>query len=389
MNVLIAAGSFKDVYNPFESCHIIKESLPDIDGNIDVIPMCDGGEYSYDVLERVKGYKREIAPNIKNAYGKIIDVRYLVKNNEAHIISSEVIRLYPIEDIYKNPLELSDYGLGQVVLDAINKGYSSIYLYIGGTATATAGMGFAQALGVEIIDKNGNTFEEMIVSKELCNIAEIRFNKEKYSNISLTVVVDGDAKSYDIPSITRLKIGKKFYNEADSIIEKAYAGIENVISLSGISPEEPFSGAAGGLLYGISAVFNANYVLGVNHFSKILDLEKFIAQADYVITGEGRLDNTACGKTPASVARMASDYGKKVIYVCGQLDDSIVCDYSSGIVDGCLYPFLKEMGIWKLITCRSSYEKHPIESDSYEVVINEYKNRMPIILKNLFESVFI
>ena len=86
---------------------------------------------------------------------------------------------------------------------------------------------------------------------------------------------------------------------------------------------------------------------------------------------------------------MASDYGKKVIYVCGQLDDSIVCDYSSGIVDGCLYPFLKEMGIWKLITCRQSYEKHPIESDSYEVVINEYKNRMPIILKNLFESVFI
>lgn len=385
MNILIAAGSFKDVYSPFESCQIIKESLPYIDGKIDVFPMCDGGEYSYDILERVEGYKKETAHTVQNAYGKLIDVRYLVKDTEAHIISSEVIRLFPDEDSYKNPLELSDYGFGQVVLDAINKGYSSIYLYIGGTSTAAGGIGFAQALGAKIIGINGVEFKDVVRAKDLVNVAEILFNREKYKGITLNVVADGDAKSYDIPSITRLKIGEKHVEKSKEIIKSVYNGLENIRGLLSIPEDEPFSGAAGGMLLGISVIFNAKYVLGVDYFNKLFDLERAISDADYVITGEGRLDNTACGKTPAAVAKIAELYNKKVIYVCGQLDDSIECDYSTGIIEGEKVCMLDQMGIWKLVTCKQSYEDNPVEEILYEDIIEEYRKRTPIILKELFE----
>lgn len=388
MNILIAAGSFKDVYSPIESCKIIKESLPENCGSIDVIPMCDGGEYTYDILECIEGYKKEIAFNIRNAYGKLIDVNYLVKDKEAHIVSSEVIRLYPNEDMHKNPLVLSDYGVGQVVLDAINKGYSSINLYIGGTSTVSGGIGLAQALGATIIDKNGTQYDNVILAKDLKNIASIKFDKGIYSNIEFNIIADGDAKSYDIPSISRLKIGKKYIDKSEEIISELYSGVENVRTILNISKDEPFSGAAGGMIYGIYAMFNAKAVLGVDYINEMLDLENNIVKADYVITGEGRLDNTACGKTPASVARLAKLHEKKVIYVCGQLDDSFECDYSSGIIDGESDTMLDQMGIWKLVTCKQSYEEHPAEGKNYEEAVIEYKNRTPMILKELFKRVF-
>ena len=44
-----------------------------------------------------------------------MQVRYLVNGSEAHVISSEVVRLYPHEEAYKNPLLLTDYGIGQII----------------------------------------------------------------------------------------------------------------------------------------------------------------------------------------------------------------------------------------------------------------------------------
>ena len=61
----------------------------------------------------------------------------------------------PSDDIYKNPLKLTSYGLGQLILDAIKRGYKKIYIGLGGTGTVDCGIGMSQVFGVKYFDSNG------------------------------------------------------------------------------------------------------------------------------------------------------------------------------------------------------------------------------------------
>ena len=385
MKILVASGSFKDVFNPIEACEMIGLSLNQNKNQIVQIPICDGGEYTYEVLKKYFLYTEESAENVLNAFGQKRTARYLVKDDEAHIISSEILRLYPEEDEYKNPLKLTDYGLGQMLLDAIGKGYRKIKLYIGGTSTVCCGMGFIQALGYQIIDSVGNTLSAPITAENLRNVNQILASTKSFSDIEIQVIADGDAKSFEMSGITGLKVGKTYAEAKQTIVEQTNAGIKNIIDVTGISENMPFSGAAGGLLFGIEQVFHPEYLLGGTYFANLLSLEDAIVAADLIITGEGRFDNTACGKTPASVAALAQKYNKPVLFVCGQIAKDAVSDYSGGIVVGEHEEALRELGISKLITCQEYYDRNPMQGD-YVDYIDIFRNQTPMILKELFQK---
>ena len=383
MKILVASGSFKDVFNPIEACNMIGAALSQEKNEIVKVPFCDGGEYTYEVLKKYFQYEEEHAENILNAFGKNTRARYLVKNDEAHIISSEILRLYPCDDKHKNPLKLTDYGLGQMVLDAINKGYRKIKLYIGGTSTACCGMGFAQAFGIRLLDGKRQLMRAPILGEDLNHVDQILKGEVSFSDIQMHVIADGDAKSYEMSGITGLKVGKTFEEQKQQIVEQSNIGIRNIIELTGISENMPFSGAAGGLLFGIEQVFSPQYSLGGTYFAKLLSFEKKLMEADLVVTGEGRFDNTACGKTPASVAALAQKYQKPVIFVCGQIAKDAVGDYAGGIVDGKKNPVLLKLGITKLVTCQEYYDENPLPS-TYAEQIEIFREFTPVILKKLF-----
>lgn len=385
MKILVASGSFKDVFNPIEACEMIGESLDQNKNQIARIPICDGGEYTYEVLKKYFFYQEEYAENILNAFGQKRTARYLVKGDEAHIVSSEILRLYPEEDEYKNPLKLTDYGLGQMLFDAVHKGYRKIKLYIGGTSTVCCGMGFIQALGCQVIDKIGNSMNVPMFAEDLYKVGYILKSIHSFSDIELQVIADGDAKSFEMSGITGLKVGKTYAKEKQIIIEQTNAGVKNIIDITGISEGVPFSGAAGGLLFGIEQIFHPEYLLGGAYFAKLLLLEDEIVKADLIITGEGRFDNTACGKTPASVASLARRHNKPVVFVCGQIAQDAVTDYSGGIVVGEREKTLRELGISKLLTCQEYYDRSPLQGD-YIDHIERFRKQTPIILKELFKK---
>jgi glycerate 2-kinase len=65
----------------------------------------------------------------------------------------------------------------------------------------------------------------------------------------------------------------------------------------------PGSGAAGGLGAGLVAFCGAQIESGADLILDTLDFDKYLRQADLVITGEGKLDNqSAHGKAPVAVA---------------------------------------------------------------------------------------
>jgi len=85
--------------------------------------------------------------------------------------------------------------------------------------------------------------------------------------------------------------------------------------------EEEGTGAAGGIGYGLSVAYDTKFVPGFSFVSKWFDLEKSIQNADLILTGEGRFDQTSLmGKGPYEIIRMASRYNKNVILLAGSVD---------------------------------------------------------------------
>ena len=209
MKVLIATGSFKDVYTSIESCkqfeNILREKYETI-----TAPLCDGGEYTYDILKYYYNDMKEIIVNdVVNPYGKMTTSKYAVIDDEAYVVSSEILHLSENEDVYKNPLELTDYGLGQLLNHAVESGYKKIKLCLGGTSTVGYGMGVAQALGAKFITDDG-VITKYITPKDFPHIKEIVWNKEKYDDVCLTVVNDGITRANNLNTVNPLKVGKHY-----------------------------------------------------------------------------------------------------------------------------------------------------------------------------------
>ena len=164
------------------------------------------------------------------------------------------------------------------------------------------------------------------------------------------------------------------------------SGIDNVVSLTGISPEQNFTGAAGGLLFGLEQVFtNVHYTLGGLYFNRVLNIEPEIEKADLIITGEGRYDNTADGKAPSVITQLAKKHNKPAILVCGQHDKKKIPDYSGGYIDCKNNKQFYEQGITAIITGQEYYDSITLP-DSYQDCISLFRSKTPMILKQLFSK---
>ena len=384
MKILIATGSFKDVFNPIEAAEVIRNALSPDNESV-LLPFCDGGEYTSEVLKHNFSYFHEItARNIVNPYGISKDAGYLINGDEAHLVSSSILRLYPEEDKYKNPLMLTDYGYGQMIADAIQKGCKKLFLYIGGVSTVCCGFGLIQALGAKLYTKNEQLIPEPCRGKDLLRVNRIDTTGLNFHDIEIQVVADGNSKVDALPGITALKVGKSFSEQKETIVSELMKGVENVISLTEISPTKDFTGAAGGLLFGLEQVFpSICYTLGGLFFNRVFGLEEMIEKADLVITGEGRYDNTADGKGPCVITRLAKKHGKSAVLVCGQHEKSKIPVYTGGIVDCRDGEMFQREGITEIITGQEYYDEIEIPQ-LYENCISLYRKQTPVLLKQLF-----
>lgn len=377
MKVLAALGSFKDVYTSIESCKMVQSLLANYRSlEIEMAPVCDGGEYTYQVLNYYFKCRKEIVKNIYNPYGRHVTVSYLVIDDEAYIISSEILHLSATEEQYRNPLILSDYGLGQLVADAIQKKYRKICICLGGTSTIGFGMGFAQALGARFWNENGQELLLPITCEDIEQIERAEFPYEEYHDIEVKVINDGITRCSHLDTVNPLKIGKIFENTRDQILERIERSKKQVLRLTGHSENDAYSGNGGAIYYGIQSIFSASYCLGGDYFTDLFRIQDKIVSCDLVITGEGRFDNPHLRKIPIIVTELAKQYGKKVIFLCGQVDN-----------DAEQQEVLRDVGIDYLISCDIYYQTHEI-GKKYENEIEMYREMTPVILGKELEKLW-
>lgn len=335
MKIVVAPDSFKESMTAKEVCEYIEKGLKAVSKNWEIIkiPMADGGEGTLDALiDSTKGkifYEQTVGP-----LGDDLTSRFgiLGEKNIAVIEMASTSGLELISPEKRNPYITTTFGTGQLILKALDLNVEKIILGIGGSATNDGGAGMLQALGAKLLDENNNQIG--YGGYELSRLKKIDFSEldERLKKVEILVACD----------VTNPLTGE---NGASHIFGKQKGATPEMIKVLdrnlllyskiiekdlGIKVDDiPGSGAAGGLGAGLLAL-GANLKKGIDIVIEASELEKKIAGANIVITGEGSIDGqTRFGKTPYGVAMAAKKQGIPTIILAGNVgkDIDILYDY--------------------------------------------------------------
>lgn len=330
MKIFIACDSFKGSLSSNEIADILQEEIMKMCPNSQIIamPLADGGEGTVDVLiDTLKADRIYIKAS--NPLGKEIDTYYgIVKNDNMAIIeSASTCGMTLINQSKLNPNKTSTLGVGQTILNAINKGITNFIVGIGGSATNDGGMGLLHALGFRFMDKSGNILKpcgENLL--KLSKISDNYVNRDVYK-CQFTLACDVDNPLYGLEGASYMFARQK--GADDRMIKRLDEGLQNFSHITKKFTGKNLSmqkgaGGAGGLTFAFTSYLNAKVESGADLIIKLCKFKNIIKEADLIITGEGKIDaQTLHGKAPAILAKLAKKYHKPIIAIGGCIDKNI------------------------------------------------------------------
>ncbi|GAB3526612.1 glycerate kinase [Pontibacter brevis] len=325
MKVVVAPDSYKGSLPAKEVGLIIKEAfeLEIPEAEVVTVPMADGGEGTLDALIfATKGKK--IVTTATGPLGKQVATSYGILGNgkTAVIEMAQVAGLPMVPGDKRNPELTTTFGVGELMVAALEKGIRSFIIGLGGSATNDGGLGMLQALGAAFLDQEGK--EVKPVGASLQEITSVDFTnlhpKLKGSRIRVASDVENPLCGERGASSTFGPQKGATEEQVKALDEgmRKYAGlVETQLHLK--LQDTPGAGAAGGLGFGLLAL-GAEIISGSQVIAEASGLENQIKEADWVITGEGQSDfQTLYGKAPFFVANLAKKHGVGTILLSGGL----------------------------------------------------------------------
>ena len=349
MKVAIAIDSFKGSLSSVEAgtsaAAGVRRVFPD--AVCEVRPLADGGEGTVDAL--VAGLGGELqSVTVTGPAGKPTVAKYgLLSGGTAVMEMAQAAGITLVCGAEKNPLRTTTHGVGEMILDAVGKGAKRFVIGIGGSATNDGGAGMLQALGFKLLDAEGHDIPRGGVG--LAKLAKIEIPQTLNSQLlTLNFKIACDVKNPLCgPNGASAVFGpqKGATPEMVAALDAALANFARVTRVSrgpNDLSESPGAGAAGGLGFAFKAFLGAELVPGVDLILSETRLEECVRDADVVITGEGRLDGqTVMGKAPIGVAKLAKNYGKRVLAFSGCVGDGVEAVNAAGI--DAFFPILRQV----------------------------------------------
>ena len=235
--------------------------------------------------------------------------------------------IHLLEPAQRNPLFTSTLGTGEMIKAALDLGVAKIIIGLGGSVTNDGGSGMAQALGVKFLDAQGQAVA--LGGGQLDQIQSINLSGLDARLAQTEIVIASDVNNPLCGANGASAVfgsQKGATAEMVKILDRNLAHFAYVIeSALNISKQNiAGAGAAGGLGFGLMVFAGAKIRSGVELVIEQTKLTEKIAQADYVLTGEGKIDfQTKFGKTPFGVAQVAKRLNKPVIAFAGLVGDGI------------------------------------------------------------------
>jgi glycerate 2-kinase len=336
--IVIAPQGFKGSLSGPRVAEAIASGLRRVLPNAELVllPMADGGEGTVEAL--VNGTHGQFRrTQATGPLGDIVEAKWGVLGDGAtgviEMAAASGITLVPAGEL--DPLIATTYGTGEMIKAALDAGCRELIIGVGGSATNDGGAGMAQALGVKLLDGNGNELPRGGLSLARLNHIDVSGLDQRLNGLNVVVLSD----------VTNLLCGEKgasrIYGpqkgatpEMVRRLDCALANFAEVIERDmGIDVTTiPGGGAAGGLGAGLAAFLKARITAGVEAVSQAVGLEGHLKEASLLFTGEGRIDSqTSFGKTVAGIAGKARKAGVPVIAIAGELTGGSQELYSSGI----------------------------------------------------------
>ena len=328
MKVVVAIDSFKGSLSSMEAGQAIEEGVKCVYQNAEVVvrPLADGGEGTVEALVEgmggifvTKEVTGPLGEKVEATYGIIESKDDLSKTAIIEMSAAAGITLVPEES--RNPMNTTTYGVGELILDAIERGCRHFIVGIGGSATNDGGVGMLQALGYDFLTREGKSISYGGNGlRELARIEETNVHpmlKECTFKVACDVTnpLCGENGSSAIFGPQK-GATPEMVQELDQLLLH-YAELSKKINANA-DRFYPGTGAAGGMGFAFLTYTNATLESGIQIVLTETKLEELIITADVVVTGEGRLDGqTALGKAPIGVASLAKKHQKKVLAFAG------------------------------------------------------------------------
>ncbi|MEF9959539.1 MAG: glycerate kinase [Niameybacter sp.] len=326
MKIVVAIDSLKGSLTSIEAGNAIKQGILNIDPTSQVVikPLADGGEGTAEALVSGMGGSMQEAEVTGPLREKVVARYGVLKDHQTAIIEmAEAAGLPLVPMAQRNPLYTTTYGVGELIKRCIQEGCRKFIVGIGGSATNDAGLGMLMALGYRFLDAQGKEVAES--GQGLIDICSVDTSKviEGLSQCEFKIACDVNNPLYGPNGAAAIYAPQK--GATPEIVEQLDQGLQNFAQVVKVLKQEDFAqvpgaGAAGGLGFGFMAFLNGKLESGIQIILKETGLEEDFKDAHLVITGEGRLDNqTAMGKAPIGVAKLAKKYNLPVLGFAGAL----------------------------------------------------------------------
>lgn len=347
MKVVVAIDSLKGSMTSMEAGRAIKEGILNVlpDTEVIVKPLADGGEGTTEAL--VEGLGGELVyvdvhgpleTPVRAGYGMIRETKTAIME----MASAAGIIIIGKD---KRPLDATTYGVGEMIKDAIGKGCRNFIIGIGGSATNDGGIGMLTALGYEFLDAEGKAVG--IGAGALKDVASVRADKAlpELKECSFKIACDVTNPLCGTNGATYIYgpqkgVTEDMRDELDAAMA-SYAKVTKACIGTDYAEKEG-AGAAGGLGFAFLSYLNADLQPGIELVLDAVEMEKTMEGADLVFTGEGRLDyQTAMGKAPVGIAKLAKKHGAKVIALAGAVIEGAEKCNENGI--DAFFPILRKI----------------------------------------------
>ncbi len=346
MKIVIAPDSYKESLSALEVANAIEQGFREIwpDADYVKLPVADGGEGTVEAMVAATA-GRIVDVDVTGPLGKTVTAFFGLSGDErtAFIEMAAASGLEQVPVALRDPLKTTSWGTGELIRHALDAGVDHIIIGLGGSATNDGGAGMVQALGAKLLDARQNEIGKGGAALDALTRIDISQLDPRLAACRIEVACDvtnpltgkegasavfGPQKGATVETIDRLDTALAHYAQ---IITRDLE--VDVLELAG-------GGAAGGMGAALYAFCGAHLRRGIEIVTDALQLDACVADADLVVTGEGRMDSqTIHGKVPVGVAKVAKRHHKPVIGIAGSLtaDVGIVHEHGLDAVFSVIY----------------------------------------------------
>lgn len=328
MRVVVAPDSYKGSVSAVKVAEAMARGVLKIFPAADVckIPIADGGEGTVEALVAATGGKTQYV-RVQGPLGESLSAHWGIlgdgKTAVIEMAAASGLPLVPKEK--RDPRVTTTFGTGELIRAALDEGLRRILIGIGGSATNDGGTGMARALGAKFLAADGTELPPGGKSLKDLNRIDLAGLDPRLQEAEITVACDVDNPLCGPRGASAVFGPQKgatpeMVQELDAALlhfsHCAFAATgRDVASLSG-------AGAAGGLGAGLMFFTPAQLRPGVEIVLDAVHFADIVKDAAFVITGEGRTDfQTAYGKAPVGVAKVAKKFNVPVFCISGGLGD--------------------------------------------------------------------